>query len=394
MNTTPIYLNHAGICCALGNTITEVEHALFTQNISSPLRASDEYSPGTAIPLGRVQGEIPDISVGGENTRNNKILAQAAAPLRQEIEALIKRFGSDRIGIIIGTSTSGIAEGEAAMLVTENGFRLADGYHYRNQELAAPSRFLATWLGIDGPCWSVSSACTSGGKALASAARLLKTGMCDAVIAGGVDSLCRMTVNGFGALAVTTQNQCNPFSANRDGVNLGEGAAVFIVSREPATVKLAGCGETSDAHHISSPDPEGKGAEAAIRKALLNANLQADDIDYINLHGTATLQNDLMEGSAVHRVFNGDVACSSTKPLTGHTLAAAGAIEAAFCWLTVQRRDTLLPPHLWDGIKDSNIPGLEGLGHPATTQTNAVMSNSFAFGGNNLSLILTREFHE
>ncbi|CAA0091632.1 3-oxoacyl-[acyl-carrier-protein] synthase 2 [Zhongshania aliphaticivorans] len=393
MNSTPIYLHQAGICCALGNTIKEVDHALFSQNITSPLRSSDDYSPGKPIPLGRVK-DIPDVAIGGENTRNNRILAQAVLPMRQEIEALIKRLGSHRIGIIIGTSTSGIAECEDDMQVNENGFYLSDDYHYRNQELAASSRFLAHWLGIDGPCWSVSSACTSGGKALASAARLLKTGMCDAVIAGGVDSLCRMTVNGFDALAVTTQNHCNPFSANRDGVNLGEGAAVFIVSREHAKVRLAGYGETSDAHHISSPDPEGKGAEAAIRKALHNANLQAADIDYINLHGTATLQNDLMEGTAIHRVFNNDVPCSSTKPLTGHTLAAAGAIEAAFCWLTVQREDKQLPPHLWDGIKDSKIPGLTGLGCPGLAPAKAVMSNSFAFGGNNLSLIMTRECHE
>ncbi|CAA0100662.1 beta-ketoacyl-ACP synthase [Zhongshania aliphaticivorans] len=394
MNSTPIYLNHAGICCALGNTITEVEDALFAKNPTSPLQPSDEFSPGTAIPFGRVRGDIPHISLSGENSRNNRILAQAIEPIRQEIDTLIKRYGRDRIGVIIGTSTSGVAEGEAAMLPTEDGFQLAPGYHYNNQELAAPSRFLAAWLGLEGPCWSVSSACTSGGKALASAARLLKTGMCDVVIAGGVDSLCRMTVNGFGALGVTTPNLCNPFSANRDGVNLGEGAAVFVISREHAAVKLAGYGETSDAHHVSSPDPEGKGAEAAIRKALANANLQAGDVDYINLHGTATLQNDLMEGNAIHRVFNSDVACSSTKPLTGHTLAAAGAIEAVFCWLTVQRDDALLPPHLWDGIEDSNILGVRGLGRSASTQTHVVMSNSFAFGGNNLSLILTREPHE
>lgn len=394
MNRTnaPIFLNHAGICCALGNSIDDVESALFAEGISSPLRKSDQYSPGTIQPLGQIHSEFQTIDIADENSRNNRILAQALRPLRDEIEQLKSRYGSDRIGVIIGTSTSGVAEGETAMQHIDGEFQLAAGYRYRTQELSAPSRFAARWLGLNGPTWSVSSACTSGGKALASAARLLKTGAVDAVIAGGVDSLCKMTVNGFGSLAVTSTELCLPFSQNRRGVNIGEGAAVFIVSHETGPVCLAACGETSDAHHISSPEPEGRGAEAAMRQALAAASLTPADIAYINLHGTATRQNDLMESLAIHRVFGEDVACSSTKPLTGHTLAAAGAIEAAFCWLTLKRKDGRLPPHLWDGVRDPDICGMQGLGHQQlTTQPKAVMSNSFAFGGNNLSLIMTGE---
>ena len=392
---TEIYLNQAGVICSLGSNIAEVEQRLFHGD-PSLLTVTDRYSPGRALPLGMVTAELAPVALAAEDSRNNRLLAAAVTPLLPTIERLKTRFGRDRIGIVIGTSTSGIAEGEAALDVSGDRPLLAADYRYTTQEFSAPSRCLSRWLDLGGPCFILSSACTSGGKALAAAARLLKLGVCDAVLAGGVDSLCGMTLGGFSALTVTAATPCNPFSANRCGTNIGEGAAVFVMTREPgdsetASVRLAGWGETSDAHHISSPEPEGRGAAAAMRQALAMARLQPEHIDYLNLHGTATVHNDLMEARAVRQVLDHAVPCSSTKPLTGHTLAAAGAVEALLCWLLLQRDDGLLPPHHWDGAVDSELPELTGLArarldHPPQT----VMSNSFAFGGNNLSLILTR----
>lgn len=389
---TNIFINHVAINCALGGDLHRVEHELFSARPDhSHLTFTDHYSPGQTLPLGQVHSELPATEMAEENTRNNRLLATSIRPLRAEIDCLIARYGAHRIGLVLGTSTSGISEGEDAVIATAEGFQRRTGYRYESQEFSAPARFVRGWLGLTGPTWVVSTACTSGGKALASASRLLKLGVCDAVIAGAVDTLCRMTMAGFSSLLVTSQAPCNPFSANRNGINIGEGAAVFVLSREEGPVRLAGIGETSDAHHISSPDPEAKGAENAMRLALATADIGPQHLDYINLHGTATQQNDAMEATAVNRVFGADIPCSSTKPLTGHTLAAAGAIEAAFCWLLLQRTDGKLPPHLWDGAVDINIPPLKGLGQSTGKGPRFAMSNSFAFGGNNISLVFARE---
>ena len=388
-----VYLNQAAINCTLGISPSQVGENLFGADCGSGfLTTTDRYSPGNQLPLGLVSSALPQAPVPGEDSRNNRLLSTAIAPLLNEIEALKVRYGSERIGLVVGTSTSGIAECETALQSGVDGFRLDPEYSYKTQEFSAPVRFLSRWLGIDGPAWVVSTACTSGGKALASASRLLGLGICDAVIAGGVDTLCRMTVAGFSSLMVTSGTLCNPFSVNRNGINIGEGGAFFLLTHEPGPVRLAGFGETSDAYHISSPDPRGKGAQAAMALAIRNAGISKGDIDYINLHGTATEQNDLMEACSVSQIFGNRIACSSTKPLTGHTLAAAGAVEAFFCWLLLQRTDGLLPPHLWDGEPDPALPALAGLAQreiPATVKY--AMSNSFAFGGNNLSLILARE---
>ena len=390
---TPIYLNHAGIICALGASLAEVERNLFTDVGTRPwLSVSERYSPGEPLPLGLVKQTLADTPLADENTRNNRMLAAALKPLLGEIEALKARHGSHRIGIVVGTSTSGIAACEAALHYdTAQGLQLDADYTYLHQEFSAPARFLTRWLQTSGPCLVLSSACTSGAKALAAAARLLRLGVCDAVLAAGVDTLCRMTVSGFNALSVVSTTPCLPFSRNRCGINIGEGAACFILSREPGHVRLAGVGESSDAYHISAPNPQGDGAILAMRQALEQAQLAPEQIDYLNLHGTATPQNDAMEALAVNQVLGANVPCSSTKPLTGHTLAAAGAIEALFCWLLLQREDTALPPHIWDAANDPALAPLRALGRsPGAHPAQAVMSNSFAFGGHNLSLGMTR----
>jgi 3-oxoacyl-[acyl-carrier-protein] synthase-1 len=389
-----IYVNEAGIVCSLGAELATVERNLFAATRDKNyLEPTDRYSPGMPLPLGVVTQQFADTALADENSRNNRLLAAALAPLLPQIETLKARYGSHRIGVVVGTSTSGIAEAEAALQCDADGeVHFDPAYRYACQEYSAPSRFLSRWLQTSGPSWTQSSACTSGGKALASAARLLQLGVCDAVIAAGVDTLCRMTVAGFSSLSVVAKTRCQPFSRNRSGISLGEGAACFILTREPAKVRLAGVGESSDAYHISSPDPQGRGAIGAMQQALKQAGMSPQQIDYMNLHGTATVQNDAMEALAVNQVLGADIPCSSTKPLTGHTLAAAGAIEALFCWLTLQREDLLLPPHIWDAEVDPDLSPLHGLGRPSSAnRIKAVMSNSFAFGGNNLSLVMARE---
>jgi 3-oxoacyl-[acyl-carrier-protein] synthase-1 len=391
-----IYLNHLGIVCSLGATHAEIMRRAF-DGAQDAVAPAGQYSPGRMLPLGCVQAALPTIAhlPLTERSRNNQLALAALAQIRDEVDALIVRFGADRIGIVIGTSTSGIAESEAALRDYAASGRLPDSFHYGQQELGSPASMLAAVLGTGGPAYVHSTACASSGKALASAARLLRMGVCDAVIAGGVDSLCAFTVAGFGALESVSDVRCNPLSANRNGINIGEGAALFVMSREPATVALRGWGESSDAHHISAPDPSGKGAQIAIEQALARAGATSSEIDYINLHGTATVQNDAMESRVIDALFGDAVPGSSTKPFTGHALGAAGAIEAGLCWLAMQDdnpRGRLLP-HLWDGVHDANLPLLrtvdvgDSLGRPLRR----ALSNSFAFGGANVALLLGRD---
>jgi len=391
--TAPVFLNSAGIICSLGSGLFSVEENLFNENINkSFLRPSDRHTTHRKLLVGEINESLSEVVLPEEETRNNRVLTTALDPLISEIDLLKERFGPSRIGVVIGTSTSGISDGENAIRFHLDHGKFPDSYHYRKQELSSPSRYISNLLNLQGPVFSVSTACTSGTKALASAARLLRLGVCDAVIAGGVDTLCNMTIEGFSSLSVTTDSVCNPFSVNRDGINIGEGAGLFLMTCEPSLVRLSGIGETSDAYHISAPHPEGDGAEKAMLIALENAGIDPIKIDYLNLHGTGTRQNDKMEALAVHRVFGETIACSSTKPLTGHTLAAAGAIEAVFCWLALHRNDSKLPPHRWDGKQDPDLPRLINIAAvQSQNKPKFVMNNSFAFGGNNTSLILATE---
>ncbi|HCY61260.1 MAG TPA: beta-ketoacyl-[acyl-carrier-protein] synthase II [Oxalobacteraceae bacterium] len=390
-----IYLNQLGIICATGNSRHEVRQRIF-ESAQSGITPTDRHSPGRTLPLGCVEGPLPAVDhlPLRERSRNNQLALAALAQIRAEVDAAIARFGADRVGIVIGTSTSGIAESEAALHEHAVSGMLPGHYHYGQQELGSPATMLALELGTGGPAYVHSTACASSGKAMASAARLLNMGICDAVVAGGVDSLCAFTVAGFAALESVSEARCNPLSANRKGINIGEGAALFLMTREPAAVSLRGWGESSDAHHMSAPEPSGKGASIAIEKALARAGIDPAQIDYINLHGTATPQNDAMESRAVHALFGSSVAVSSTKAFTGHALGAAGAIEAALCWLAMQddNSEGLLPPHLWDGVPDPALPQLNAvapgthLGRPLAW----AMSNSFAFGGANAALVFGR----
>ncbi|MDQ1831289.1 beta-ketoacyl-ACP synthase [Massilia scottii] len=389
-----LYLNECGIVCALGDSHEQVKRALFAGQ--SGIAPTDAWSPGRVLPLGRVLTALPDDAALplGQRSRNNRLALAALAQIRAAVDAAVLRYGSNRIGIVIGTSTSGIAETEAALQAHFTGAPLPADFHYAQQEMGSPAAMLAHQLGVTGPAYAHSSACASGAKALASAARLIRMGLCDAVVTGGVDTLCGFTVAGFSALESVSAARCNPLSANREGINIGEGAALFLMTREPAAVALCGWGEASDGHHMSAPDPAGSGARLAITEALARAGIDAAQIDYINLHGTATIQNDAMESRVVHDLFGPAVPVSSTKGFTGHALGAAAALEAALIWLAMQDDNPqgLLPPHLWDGVPDPALPALNvaapgaRLGRPLDW----ALSNSFAFGGSNATLVLGR----
>ncbi|OLO05947.1 beta-ketoacyl-ACP synthase [Salinicola socius] len=383
-------LSRPGVVCSLGDDLETIGQALFDGERG--LTSSDAFTPGHPLPLGRVTGELPDDSQWPKDhrSRNNRLLALALKRLESEIEPLLKHVARDRIGVVIGTSTSGIGETEQALAVSGREGALPETFAYARQELGAPARFVAERLGIAGPCYALSTACSSSARALASARRLLKSGQCDAVIAGGADSLCRLTVNGFISLEAVSDKPCLPFSRHRDGINLGEAAALFVITRETGGIQLAGVGESVDAHHISAPRPDGSGAADAMRQALAMAGRDPAEIDYLNLHGTGTRLNDSMEAAAVATLFATPPGCSSTKALTGHTLGAAGALEAAFCWLALDQGR--LPRHVFDGEHDPEIASL-----PLATTSAAparrlrhALSNSFAFGGNNASLLLSR----
>jgi 3-oxoacyl-[acyl-carrier-protein] synthase-1 len=390
-----LYLNQCGVVCALGNSHREIKSRLLEQSHSG-IAFTGAWSKGRELPLGCVNVELPSMESWpiSQRSRNNQLALAALNQIRPALDEAITMLGSDRVGVVVGTSTSGIAGTEVALRQHLADGTLPDDFHYAQQEMGSPASMLARELGISGPAYTHSSACSSSAKALASAARLINMGLCDAVVTGGVDSLCEFTVAGFSALASVSVTQCNPLSMNRNGINIGEGAALFLMSRAPATVALCGWGESSDGHHMSAPDPAGGGARLSIAQALQRAGLSATQIDYINMHGTATVQNDAMEARVISDLFGPDVWVSSTKPFTGHALGAAAAIEAALCWLTMQddNQEGRLPPHLWDGVQDPQLPELNlvlpdtRLGRPP----HFALSNSFAFGGSNATLIFGR----
>jgi 3-oxoacyl-[acyl-carrier-protein] synthase-1 len=309
------------------------------------------------------------------DSRNNRLawLGLQQDGFEARARAAISRYGADRVGLVVGTSTSSIGRTEQA---------------YR--ELLPDGRFAPAFVQPAGPVLSVSTACSSSAKAFACAERWLDAGLVDAVIIAGVDSLCGSTISGFDSLQLLSRSLCRPFDAARDGLNIGEAAAFALL--RPATsgataLCLAGYGETCDAHHMSSPHPEGLGARLAIERALQRAGLQPRDIGYVNLHGTGTRVNDAVESLALQAALPQGVPASSTKGLTGHTLGAAGMVEAVFA-MDVLLTD-VLPANLNLAQRGADIlcPVLvENL----TRRVDFVLSNSFGFGGNNCALVFGR----
>lgn len=304
-----------------------------------------------------------------------------------KVEQAVQRYGAHRVGLFMGTSTSGIHETELAyQRAAMTDWNLSKDYHYETtHNNFSITRFVSELTGAQGIGHTISTACSSSAKAFVSAYRAIELGLCDVAIVGGVDSLCLTTLYGFHSLQLLSSNVCRPADAERDGINIGEAAVFALVGFEgDADICLRGYGESSDAYHMSSPHPDGEGARTAMEDALTRAELKPQDIDYINLHGTGTRSNDSAEARAVVSLFGQSLPCSSTKGWTGHTLGAAGALEAAISYLCLQQQfipasqNTLnIDPDITCNIVTQT--GKENLHY--------VLTNSFGFGGNNCSLV-------
>jgi len=326
--------------------------------------------------------------------RNNRLaeLALRSDGFADAVRTASARWGAARVGVFLGTSTSGILQTEVAYRHRDaTTGALPESLHYgETHNTASVARYVRAALGLTGPACVVSTACSSSAKVYAAAERLIRLGLIDAAVVGGVDSLCMTTLYGFKALELTSGQICRPWDATRAGLSIGEAAAFALLERAggaaPARAMgwLLGAGESSDGHHMSSPHPEGAGAALAMRAALAQAGLRPDDVDYLNLHGTGTPGNDAAEDRAVCAVFGSTLPCSSTKGYTGHTLGAAGGVEASIALLALQHG--LAPSSLNLQQQD---PGLHAglLREPLQKPLKVAASNSFGFGGSNASLV-------
>ena len=322
--------------------------------------------------------------------RNNRLaeLGLRADGFAEQVRSAAARHGAARIGVFLGTSTSGVLQTELAFRRRDpaSGALPADLHYAETHNVYSVARYVRARLGLAGPAFVVSTACSSSAKVFASAARMIELGLIDAAVVGGVDSLCLTTLYGFQALELVASDICRPWDAARAGLSIGEAAAFALLDRDARDARawLLGAGESSDAHHMSSPHPEGAGAAAAMRAALALAGLAPGDVDYLNLHGTGTPGNDAAEDRAVCAVFGPELPCSSTKGYTGHTLGAAGAVEAAFAMLALEHG--LAPASL--NLREID-PALHArlLRAPLERRFDVVASNSFGFGGSNACLV-------
>lgn len=393
MRQQPVGIQAVAFLSALGGNASELRH-----NLRNPpactLTARDDLIAQKTVWVGQVKQPLLAVpaALGQYVSRNLQLAVTVVDQLQPELESLKQRYPLGRLGIVIGSSTSGIADNEPLLAEWFTQQRPLTDLVYAKQEMGTTALALRELLQWQGPAYGVSTACSSSAKALATAQRLINSGVCDAVLAGGVDSLCRLTLNGFHSLESLSESQCRPFAQDRDGINIGEAAALFILSRQDAAVSLLSSGESSDAWHISAPHPEGEGARIAMQRALQQAGLEAGQIGYLNLHGTATRQNDAMEAKAVQALFaESAIQVSSSKQYTGHCLGAAGAIEAAILHAFISdQHSSLLPVHGQYTFDAECLPlrfSQQGASWPEYLPRRAI-SNSFAFGGSNISLIL------
>ncbi|WP_322048422.1 beta-ketoacyl-[acyl-carrier-protein] synthase family protein [Paraburkholderia sp. J67] len=395
----PLLLSHYTATSCLGHGLDATLAALRGQQ--SGLAPCDFERAELDTWIGKVNGvDAVTMRPGLEayDCRNNRL---AQLGLEQDgfaarIAAAAARYGADRVGVFIGTSTSGILETEQAYRQRDpQSGALAPGFHYaQTHNPYSVAAFVRAYCALRGPATSISSACSSGAKVFGSARRMIEAGLIDAAVVGGVDSLCLTTLYGFNSLELVSRQPCRPFDVARDGISIGEAAAFALLERPPAqgqpiddnAVLLLGVGESSDAHHMSSPHPEGLGARAAIEQALATAGLAPHEIGYINLHGTATPSNDAAESRAVAALFD-TTPCSSTKGATGHTLGAAGALEAVVAALALRER--FIPAGVNTTQPDPAL-GANYVLQSRDADLRAVLSNSFGFGGTNCSLVFGR----
>ena len=390
----PLAVSAYTVTSALGHGLES--HLAALSSARGGLRENDFSSAPLACWIGRVDGvegaPLPPAHAVWE-CRNNRL---AWLGLRQDhfLEHALdarQRYGAARVAVVLGTSTASIG-------ATEEGYRQLDAQGLMPPELRRPpihaphslAGFVAEALGLEGPCLTVSTACSSSAKVFAAAERLIRLGLVDAAVVGGVDTLCDSVLFGFNALELVSPEPCRPFDRERHGISIGEAAGFALlerVSAAPEATRLLGYGEASDAHHMSTPHPEGLGAELALRDALARAGLRADQVDYINLHGTASQKNDEVEAALVSRAFPASTRASSTKGFTGHTLGAAGILEAAVAMLAI--RHDLVPGNL-GCTRPDDACGPQLALVPEQRRVNIALSNSFGFGGNNACLAFGR----
>ncbi len=366
-------------------------HAIAHQ--MSGLRICDLHDVDLETWIGRVEGVeevVLPSALADYHCRNHQLawLGLEQDDFRLRVAELSRHYGRQRIGVFMGTSTSGIQQTEQAYSQAAPDQPLAADFNYQTtQNIFSIGDFVARALKLEGPVQVISTACSSSAKVFAAAYRHMAAGLCDAAIVGGVDSLCGMTLYGFNSLQLVSTGPCRPADVNRDGLSIGEAAGFALLEWKRPQYEgpcLLGYGESADAYHMSSPHPQGLGAAMAMGRALAGSALAASEIDYVNLHGTATPVNDLSESHGLLKIFTSNPACSSTKGFTGHTLGAAGIVEAIFCCLALQ--DQYIPPSLNTLELDHRIHlNIELQGKEQ--QLNHVMSNSFGFGGSNACLI-------
>ena len=393
----PLWLSHFTATSSIGRGLDQTLDALHQHRSGLAPCAFDTVDLATFV--GEVAGvdavQLP-AQLADFDCRNNRLalLGLTQDRFSEAVRAASAKYGAQRIGVFLGTSTSGILQTELAYRRRNpvTGALPADFMYASTHNTFSVADFTRRYFGLTGPAVVVSSACSSSAKVFASARRMMAAGLIDAALVGGVDSLCLTTLYGFNSLGLMSEHPCRPFDAQRNGISIGEAAAFALLERTPeqsddAAVLLLGIGESSDAYHMSSPHPDGLGARMAMQDALKVAGLQATDIDYINLHGTATPTNDAVEGRAVAALFGPHTPCSSTKGATGHTLGAAGAVEAVICALALQ--NGLLPGGLNTQQLDPTLE-VDYLLNNREQPLTRVLSNSFGFGGTNCSLIFGR----
>ena len=394
---TPLQLTHFTATSCLGRGLSATRQAL--EQARCGLTACQFETVELPTYIGEVAG-VEDIALPPKlqrfNCRNNRLaqLGLMQDDFHSAVRSAVARFGPRRIGVYLGTSTSGILTTEMAYRHRDalTGALAADFDYAGTHNSFSVADYVGRLFELTGPAVAVCTACSSSAKVFAAAQRMIAADQIDAAIVGGVDSLCLTTLYGFHSLQLTSSEPCRPFDAARDGLSIGEAAAFALLERAPAepdpeAILLLGAGESSDAYHMSSPHPEGAGARSAMRDALTDAGLVPGDVDYINLHGTGTPSNDSAESRAVTGLFGDATPCSSTKGATGHALGAAGALEAVICAIALQSQ--LMPGGLHRRQRDPQLE-LNYLTHNQRGPLRRVLSNSFGFGGANCALLFGR----
>lgn len=374
-----IYITKYNALCNLGKNIEEISQNALEGN-SEHFEVSKEFIKDKPIRVGMVNIDLPKISSPEYNLRCNRMLLKVCEPLTDYIANLTKTLGKENIALIVATTNSGVEEYETS-------------HNFHHSEIGNPAKFLKEHFDLKNFYTSVSTACSSGVKAFSLAQELLNSDFAQAVIVTGVDTIAKVPIFGFDSLEILSPTPTIPFSKNRNGINIGEGAGIFILEKKSHQgIEICGIGETTDIYHATTPDPNATEAINTINLALKNAKLLPQDIDYINLHGTGTIANDVMESKAIYTIFQDKVLASSTKPLTGHCLGAAAIIETALCCKLLEKNNGKLYPHIFDNNYDEAIPKIKLVDKNCIVpKIETCLNTSFGFGGTNTAMILRRK---